>query len=160
MTRDPSPELKLRRVVTEADFESAKTLIRAYAESLRETVCLASHEEEMAHLAEHYPTSQGGLWLAFWEGRIAGCVALRQRRPEQAEIKRLYVNPGDRGRGIARQLMLTVLHAAAAHGYTSAYLDTLPSMSAAQALYRTLGFQITRPSPHPDVPLEMERTLP
>ena len=135
-------------------------MIREYAASLQGTVCMTSHEDEMAHLAERYPTSEGGLWLALWNGEIAGCIALRQHRPGQGEIKRLYVTPGFRGRGIARRLMLTALEAAISLGYTSVYLDTLPSMEAAHALYRHLGFRITRTSAAPDDPVEMERALP
>jgi ribosomal protein S18 acetylase RimI-like enzyme len=159
MNPDSNTGLEIQPVVTAADLDTTRRLIREYAASLQGTICVASHEDEMAHLEERYPRSEGGLWLATWNGQAVGCIALRQNQPGQAEIKRLYVVPEFRGRGVARRLMLTALTSATALRYTSVYL-ALPSMEAAHALYRSLGFRITHASTGPDDPVEMERALP
>ena len=160
MNPDSRTGLEIQPVLTAADLDTARRLIRAYAASLTGTICVASHEDEMTHLAERYPSSEGGLWLATWNGQAVGCIALRQQQPGQAEIKRLYVVPEFRGRGLARRLMLTAFTSATALGYTSLYLDTLPLMEAAHGLYRSLGFRITHASTGPDDSVEMERALP
>jgi putative acetyltransferase len=83
----------------------------------------------------------GGRLLLAWRGdALAGCGALRPLGRGVAELKRMWTRPGHRGHGVARAVAAALLDAARTEGYGVVRLDTLESMTAARALYRSLGF--------------------
>jgi len=55
-------------------------------------------------------------------------------------MKRLYVRPAYRKSGLGKALVEAVINAAHRIGYRELRLDTLASMTSAQALYRRIGF--------------------
>ena len=89
---------------------------------------------------QKYGLPDGRLYVAWCDGQPAGCIALRRLAGTTCELKRLYVRPAFRGRGIAGAMMQRILDDARAIGYTAMLLDTLPFLTSAIRMYRALGF--------------------
>ena len=102
---------------------------------------IQNYEHELENLADKYGEPWGRLCLAEWDGEIAGCVALRRLDVRRCELKRLYVRPKFRGRGIGRALTEEMIRAARELGYREMLLDTLPFLESALHMYRGMGFQ-------------------
>ena len=125
--------------------DAARTLFREYAESLGFDLAFQDFERELAELPGDYAPPRGRLLVAVAADEPAGCVGLRPLRDATAELKRLYVRPVHRGDGLGRRLTVAALAAAREAGYERVWLDTVPSMASAQALYRSLGFVDVEP---------------
>lgn len=134
------PALLLRVADRSDDVAVVRELFEEYARGLGLDLAFQHFDTELAGLPGDYAPPRGRLWLAFDGARAAGCAALRPLAPDVAEMKRLYVRPEARGTGLGRRLAEAVITAARELGYERLRLDTLPSMGAAIALYRELGF--------------------
>ncbi len=142
----------IRIVGSAADLDDTKRLIADYASALGVDLSFQGLASELASLPGDYLAPQGVLLIARRsDGVPLGCVAARRSAADCCEMKRLYVAPGARGLGLGRALVDAVVDAAAGLGYRAMRLDTLPTMSAAIALYRDAGF---RPiAPYHDTPI-------
>jgi GNAT superfamily N-acetyltransferase len=113
-------------------------------------------------LAASYFGDGAGVWLASAGNEVIGCVALRRLDSIQAagEVKRLYVRPEYRGRGIAGVLYGALETYAAATGYQSLHLDTTDEMLAAQQFYESLGYvRCERYNQNPQATIFMRKNL-
>ena len=137
--------LQLASAASAEQLEEARSLFRAYARELGEDLCFQGFEAELAGLPGKYGPPDGRLILAACAGQIAGCVALRRLSAGDCEMKRLYVPPGFRGRGIGRALAEAVVSAARQPGYRRMVLDTLARLRPALRLYELLGFRPVAP---------------
>jgi GNAT superfamily N-acetyltransferase len=134
-------------------IEQVRTLFLEYRRSLGFSLCFQSFEEELKNLPGAYAPPSGRLLLARSADHAAGCVALRELDTCICEMKRLYVRPGARGKGLGRLLVERVIAEARGAGYERMRLDTIASaMKDAIALYRRMGFQEI--APYSSVPIE------
>jgi carbonic anhydrase len=122
------------------ELEHVRQFFRNYAAWLGVDLSFQGFADELANLPGAYGEADGRLFFAEIDGRPAGCVGIRRFSEGVCEMKRLYVDPDARGRGLGRQLALQAIKAAQALGYRRILLDTLPMMRIAVKLYRELGF--------------------
>ncbi|HYH52480.1 MAG TPA: GNAT family N-acetyltransferase [Acidimicrobiia bacterium] len=159
MTAQPATSpLVLRRLSAADDLGGAAVLMAGYATEIRrnlfdghglkleETTPDAGKLVEIAGLLEP-PQS---LYLAEVDGEPAGTCGLKQTGRDVAEIKRMYVAPALRGRGVARALLERVIADARAARYRTLQLETAVWMVEAHALYRSCGFVDAPPFPNPE----------
>lgn len=126
-----------------AQLADTKRLFLAYADWLGFSLDFQDFDAELAALPGAYAPPLGEIWLAHLDGKAVGCVAVRPLDDGAAELKRLYVAPAGRGRGLGRRLVVRAIVFAARAGFRALKLDTLGDgrMEAAGRLYRSLGFE-------------------
>lgn len=140
-------QISIDPVRTPEDLADVAALFRAYAASLDVDLAYQDFADELAGLPGRYAPPQGALLIARnSEGAPLGCVALRPMQdPACCEMKRLFVAPAGRGLGLGRSMVDALIGTARGLRYREMWLDTLPSMAAAQGLYRTMGFAVVDP---------------
>ena len=135
-----APPFVVREVQDARGVAQVRRLVLAHAEARAATPGIEYMRADAVALPGPYVPPRGGLWLAQAEDEGVGCVALRPLDDTAAEVKRMYVDPAWRGRGVGRALLATVIAGARAREYRTLRLGTLHDMTAAQALYASLGF--------------------
>lgn len=103
----------------------------------------------------------GGAFVAFDHLGPMACATLRLLDPLTAEVKRMFVHPRARGRGVGEAMLVALENAASARGCTRIVLDTHASLVEAARLYRRLGYRdIERYNDNPYAALWFEKRVP
>jgi carbonic anhydrase len=144
--------LKIVKVESNEHLEQVKKLILEYVSWLGIDLSFQGFDEEFAQLPGRYAPPDGRLLLVLYDNHPAGCVGLRAMGAGICEIKRMYVRPAFRGKGIGWALANTIIKEAKKIGYTRIRLDTGDIMEGAKSLYCSLGFKEIEP--YYDVPDE------
>jgi len=143
-----------------AELDDARSLMRAFLAWHRarhvEDIDLveryfdqAAFDAELACLPGKYARPQGRLFIAYVDGKPAGCVALRDLKHGVCEMKRMFVPDAFRGQGIGRALAKRIVAEAKEAGYRTMRLDTSRRQGEAMRLYESMGF--LRIAPYYDV---------
>lgn len=137
--------LRIVEVASDAEVEHIRELFKEYADWIGFDLGFQDFETEFSSLPGVYSPPDGCLLLAIYDGQVAGCVGLRKFDEKICEMKRLYVRPGFRGKGLGRELSIRIIDKARDIGYRSMRLDTVPWMKEAIAIYLSLGFEEIEP---------------
>jgi putative acetyltransferase len=89
---------------------------------------------------EEVSEGRGGFFIAYLGDEPIGCGAVRRTEPGVAEIKRMYVAPQARGRGVGKQMVMKLESIARQLGVARLVLETGPRQPEAIAVYKTSGF--------------------
>lgn len=141
-------DIRIVRADTPVLVEEARKLFVEYAWSLDFDLCFQNFDDELRNLPGAYAPTSGCLFIALIDGRVGGCVALRQLEPNICEMKRLYVRETHRGLKIGRMLAEAIIEEARRIGYGRMRLDAINTMRAAVSLYDSLGFEEIPPYRH------------
>ena len=154
--------MKIRETVSDADLEKIKKMFRQYfawiTDDNKINMIYQGIESELDSLPGKFSPPEGCLLIAEIDGNLVGCVALRSFEPGICEMKRLFVKPECRSKGVGMALAKRVITEAKKRGYHKMLLDTGDFMVAAQKLYSSLGFKTT--NQYYEVPEEvLKRTV-
>lgn len=163
LVRDLTDDLTLRYVDADADEPPECALAPEERAARRANVA----EGEAVYAAEVGPDDvaapSGAFLVAYVDGEPVGCGAVKRHDDATAEVKRVWVVPEARGRGVARALMARLEEVAQALGYRGVVLETGLRQPEAVELYESLGYRRREPyGTYRDSPLTVcfERDLP
>ncbi len=127
----------------EEEFLEAKKLFLEYAHAIQVDLCFQDFENELQHINIQYRKPSGGLFIIIDNktGEPIGCIGIRRFENNIAELKRMYVKDSHRNKGLGKKLLHKAIKLAKELRYEKIYLDTLDSMKAAMALYKSSGFK-------------------
>lgn len=114
------------------------------------------HADMMANL-DIFAAPKGRLLLANYDRQTVGCICMKELTTDIGEIKRMYVRPEFRGKGIGKALITGILYEARMIGYDGLRLDSTKFMHAAHHLYRSLGFAEIEPYSQSEIPEEYQQ---
>ena len=135
--------IKIVEVKTAKQYAEIKKLFLEYETWLGFDLSFQSFEKEVSTLPGKYKPPWGSILIALYHEKIAGCIALRPLEQTICEMKRFFVRPQFRGKGIGRLLAKAIIKKAKDIGYIKMRLDTHNSFKPAIAIYKNLGFKET-----------------
>ena len=140
MKPDISNPIQIEEALSKEALEQITALLWSYGESRNFDSALGNFTQEISLLPYRYARPDGCLLLATYKGEKAGCVAYQQLSPEICEMKRLYVDPLFRGKGLGKALVNRICLEAKKGGYQKMRLDTFGYYKAAINSYLKAGF--------------------
>jgi len=113
-------------------------------------------EEDMKHL-DKFINPKGRLLLVSLDGQMAGIACLKELTSTMGEIKRMYVRPAFRRKGLGQALVKRLLKEAKEIGYDAVRLDSTRYMEDAHRMYEKMDFREIEPYEGSEIPLEFQQ---
>lgn len=135
---DPGPS-RSELVISARDYDDPD-VTRMIAAAQRYYTELYGTPDESEISAEEFVAPLGRLLVATLDGHPVATGAWRTFAPDVAEIKRMYVEPSARRRGVAWRMLRELERDAARAGVRRMVLVTGVPQAAAVALYRAAGY--------------------
>ena len=137
--------------------EDMAQLYREYNELLLEAdptfeECLAmqNYDHEIEELEQKFAPPLNTLVIVYHKDTASACAGIKYFAPDICELKRMYVRPEFRGRGLGKLLCRMMMDYAREAGYSHMYLDTMPALDSAVKMYKAMGFrEIEKYYPNP-----------
>ena len=104
----------------------------------------SSLQQEMDRIAEYYADKKGQFWVALYEDDIVGMYGLEPSGSDAMELRRLYVDPACRRRGIGRMLVQHAEEYCRTKSILKLDLSTSELQSEALSLYQNGGYELIR----------------
>lgn len=136
-------QIQIRRIEKSDDAAIASVIRNVLIEHNVPKVGTAYADPQLDYMSDAYSGPRTAYFVVDDNGKIAGgagIAPLEGEDDEICELQKMYFHPAMRGRGIGSQMIQKCLDFAKSAGYKKCYLETMPYMTAAQALYKKSGF--------------------
>ena len=133
-----------RYVPTPVDDPVAAGLLEEYFTSRAQGFVGGEYRRTPPDAAAFTPP-QGVFLVVYDDDNAVGCGGVRMLSNDRGEIKHLWLDPSTRGRGWGRTLLIELEARAVGLGARVVVLDTNTTLEAAQALYRSAGYDEIAP---------------
>lgn len=125
---------------TTDQFNDAISLFQEYANSLNISLAFQNFDEELNIINSMYGSPMGCLLLVYENELPIACAAYRKIGEDICELKRMYIKPDYRRKGVSQEILNILCMRAKLNGYKLMRLDTLDTMIPAIKLYIKNGF--------------------
>ena len=133
------------REIEPRDNDQVKTIVQhVILEMGAPKVGTAYEDKELDAMYESYSQSRFQYYVVENQGNImggAGIAPLKDGDPSVCELQKMYFLPEARGKGLGKKMIHLCLDFAKANDFQLCYIETMPNMLDAQALYKKVGFQ-------------------
>jgi putative acetyltransferase len=109
---------------------------------------VGSLARDLDALGTLYAGPRARFWVAEVDGALVGTIAVRPKDDRTCEVKRLYLRPDQRGKGLGQALYAHAEAFARAAGYGAIWLDSSRRFAAAHRLYERNGFVLIEHVPN------------
>jgi GNAT superfamily N-acetyltransferase len=123
------------------DSEVAQEMVRGFEQAIRDRYEGWTPAIGPTATAADFAPPAGIFLVAYLDGEPVGCGGLKRLAPDTVEIKRVYLRPDVRGRGVSRALLAALEDAARDAGYPLIRLDTGNNQPEALKLFQTSGYE-------------------
>jgi len=100
--------------------------------------------EEIDRVSAYYRERYGCFWVAVIGDKVVGTFGLERASDDAMELRRMYVDPSVRRRGIARRMLQFAEDECRSRNVSRLQLSTAEIQQAALALYRNAGYRLVR----------------
>ena len=100
----------------------------------------ASQQPDLLDVGKHYRAGSGNFWIALAGDRLVGTIGLLDLGGGRASLRKMFVRPEFRGKGVAPALLERLLDWAENHDFSAIYLGTTSKYHAAHRFYEKHGF--------------------
>jgi GNAT superfamily N-acetyltransferase len=138
MAREDSEVIEVRTVPSDSD--PATALVAAMVDEVSELYGRIDVPGAPTATPADFAPPGGAFLVVYDDGEPVAGGGVKRLDAEACEIKRMYVVPSARGRGLASVLLQALEDEARSLGYAIARLDTGPQQPAAQAMYERAGY--------------------
>lgn len=133
--------IRIKEVDSTEEYLLAAQLFQEYARYIGVDLAFQNFEEEINDLQKQYFRPEGAVFIAYnSENCAVGCVGVRKQKESICELKRMYIKPQARGKGLGSLLVQKCIDLGIELGYSKIRLDTLSTMHAAIHVYEKAGF--------------------
>lgn len=130
---------------SEKQYNDARHLFRDYASFINYDAGFPDFEEELLSLSTTYDGVHNDIIVAYSGEDAVGCIAIKSRESNFAELKRFYVLPKYQGLQIGTKLLNKALEHAKCLNIVKLRLEVIPTLLKEKQLYLSFGFEQIEP---------------